>query len=254
MEKEQREIRKKAVEFIKKYDLNKKSLTVTRLRGIIESLNFCIVDYWHSIKNKPDVTVLLKKIGAEDLAKQAKGFTYYKSEERYVFLCGDLTADDTLAVLLHELGHICLNHLEPEGIISDTSVQRDEAAYLFSVFVRRRCKKSGQIKMLRATAVIAAVLVLACTAALIFHYTVSRKMITRNGQTIIQVGDIGMDAVLQPHCYWTVGGEVFHLWMDCQHIRNSSTIYVGSVEESEKDTCCKTCYKKFCERYGSSSE
>lgn len=254
MEKEHKEILKRAVEFIKKYDLNKKSLTVTRLRDIIESLNFCIVDYWRSIKNEPNVTVFLKRIGAENLAKEEKAFTYYKSDERYVFLCGDLTADDTLVVLLHELGHIRLNHLEPEGIISNTSVQREDEAFLFSLFVRVRCKKSRQIKMLRATAVIAVALVLTSYAALIFHYTVSKETITQDGQTIIQVGDTGIDAALRPHCYWTIGGEVFHLWTDCQHIRNSSTIYVGSVEESEKDTCCKTCYKKFCEHYISGSE
>ena len=60
MEKEHKEILKRAVEFIKKYDLNKKSLTVTRLRDIIESMNFCIVDYWRSIKNEPNVKVLFE--------------------------------------------------------------------------------------------------------------------------------------------------------------------------------------------------
>ncbi|GEM_PF-5845012 len=254
METTHKEIRKKAVAFIKKYNLDKTSLTVARLRTIAESLNFGIVDYWHHMKNTPEVTALFRKIGGEELSKQVKAFLYYTNEERYIFLCADLIADDTVAVLLHELGHIYLDHLEPEGIIHDTGTQREDEALLFSLYVREICARSSQFRMFHAFSVVAAALVLISAGVFLFRYMSAEKNVTYNGQTIIQVGDTGTDAFLKPHCYWTIGGEVFHLRLDCQHIRNSSTVYVGSIEESEKEACCKTCYKEFCARYGDEAE
>ena len=48
--------------------------------------------------------------------------------------------------------------------------------------------------------------------------------------------------------YWTHYGHVYHLSEDCQHLNNSDTIVVGTVEEAiaaNKSRLCKTCLKNW---------
>mgnify|MGYP005780276401 CR=1 FL=1 len=46
-------------------------------------------------------------------------------------------------------------------------------------------------------------------------------------------------------CYWTKSGEVYHLYSDCQHIKNSSIVFSGPVSESGKERVCRTCYSRY---------
>lgn len=251
----QSNIRKSAIKFVQKYNLNKRNLAIAELRKIIESLSFGVVDYWQSRENEPETVLLLKKAQATELYRFTKGFTYCTEEGKLIFICADMSTDDTIEVLLHEIGHIVLGHLETEGIIYNTSTQQECEAFYFSQYVRERCRNSGRIKLIKAGSIALAALLLVCTAAVVLHYTtIPREAVTEDGKTIVRVSGLGMDAFMQPHYYWTAGGEVFHLWPDCQHLRNSPTIYVGSLEKSGKESCCKTCYKKFCEQYESQAE
>ena len=48
--------------------------------------------------------------------------------------------------------------------------------------------------------------------------------------------------------YWTHYGHVYHMTEDCQHLNNSDTIIVGTVDEAvaaNKSRLCKTCAKQF---------
>lgn len=49
----QKKTKKSAAAFIEKYGLNKETLTVSRLREIIESLDFIVVDYRSNVKTIP---------------------------------------------------------------------------------------------------------------------------------------------------------------------------------------------------------
>ncbi len=250
----QKKIKKRAAAFIEKYGLTKDTLTVSKLREIIESLDFSVVDYRSNVKNDSDVSALLDKTQATELHLYTKSFIYYTPEEKYVFLCMEMSADDTIDVLLHELGHIYLDHLDTDGIVHNTSIQKEREAFFFSQYIQQRCRKGKRVQRMKFAGIALAALVLFCTAAWIVHNAVFRKSVVEDGQTIILVGDTGTRAFLQPHCYWTDGGKVFHLWLNCQHISNSSTVYVGPLEESGKEVCCKTCYKKFCQQFSSETE
>lgn len=46
-------------------------------------------------------------------------------------------------------------------------------------------------------------------------------------------------------CYWTKSGEVYHLYDDCQHIKNSSSVFTGTVSDSGKERVCRTCYSRY---------
>lgn len=250
----QKNIKKRAVAFIQKYELTKDTLTITRLREIIESLDFYVVDYRSNVKNNSEVCALLDKTQTTQLHLYTKSFIYYTPQEKYVFLCMDMSTDDTIDVLLHEIGHIYLDHLDTDGLVHNTSVQKEREAFFFSQYIQQRCRKSKRVQRIKFAGIVLAALVVLFTAAWAIYNTVFIKSIVEDGQTIIFVGDRGTRAFLQPHCYWTDGGKVFHLWLDCQHISNSSTVYVGPLEKSGKEVCCKTCYKKFCQQFFSETE
>ena len=57
----QKNIRKSAIKFVHKNNLNKKNLTAANLREIIEKYNFSVVDYWTNAKNDSDTVILLEK-------------------------------------------------------------------------------------------------------------------------------------------------------------------------------------------------
>lgn len=44
--------------------------------------------------------------------------------------------------------------------------------------------------------------------------------------------------------YWTESGEVYHLYKDCQHIRDSIEVFSGTPDSSGKERCCKTCLSR----------
>lgn len=41
--------------------------------------------------------------------------------------------------------------------------------------------------------------------------------------------------------YWTPGGKVYHLTLDCPTLKRSKNIHSGSVSASGKSRCCKVC-------------
>ena len=45
--------------------------------------------------------------------------------------------------------------------------------------------------------------------------------------------------------YWTKSGTVYHIYYDCQHLKNSVSVQSGSKSLSGKDRCCKTCYARY---------
>jgi hypothetical protein len=52
----------------------------------------------------------------------------------------------------------------------------------------------------------------------------------------VYVGEDGKNVV-----YWTPGGSVYHVSMNCATLKNSNTIIHGTISESGKDSRCKIC-------------
>lgn len=78
----QKNIRKSAIKFVHKNNLNKKNLTAANLREIIEKYNFSVVDYWTNAKNDSDTVILLEKAQATELCQYTKGFTYSSQDNK----------------------------------------------------------------------------------------------------------------------------------------------------------------------------
>lgn len=63
----------------------------------------------------------------------------------------------------------------------------------------------------------------------------------------IEGGEIETEILESNKVYWTKSGTVWHLYSDCSHIKNSSDVIYGSVEEaisSGKIKLCSNCEKR----------
>lgn len=95
--------------------------------------------------------------------------------------------------------------------------------------------KDADPKTKKLASIVAAVALLIGVGCSIDYNPVSQEGVAQAAQTLS-----GTDV------YWTKGGGVYHLSEDCQHLNNSDTLILGTVEEAVaagKARLCKTCAK-----------
>lgn len=137
--------------FIKKFEV--KRLDYSKLNDIINYLGFKIKrfdSYSQRSKN------LLIELDLVEYAKYNKCFTYSGKDMKLVFLSDFLKEKDSIVLLLHEIGHIMLEHIfNDKGLISDNVAYENEAnefAFLVQKQVQRiRIKKGIGLTALYAT-------------------------------------------------------------------------------------------------------
>lgn len=253
-------LNKVAHEFIKKHCLLTDSLTVNKIKDIIKSYGFKIYEYGDYCHEAEE---LLKRIDASEYAEHTNSFTYYDGDNMIVFIRAGLGEDDRLSLLLHECCHIYLDHPATCKTIIDTDVKREQEANHLAELILSKLNRNIKIKRISLPALTIALLLLVIVCLI--------------GQSIDNGGYIRPDisssendtqASATPHkqilsdesganeslsepaltnqsvVYWTESGEVYHLYKDCQHIRDSVEVFAGTIENSEKERCCKTCLSR----------
>ena len=114
----------KAKRFLTEYNL--KSVNLETLRNVLTRQGYILIEF-NSIFNDPDITKLINSLGIEKAIEQSKGFTYVDQYRRLVFLNEDLSNDEKLVVLAHEMGHIYCNHFTSTPIIGKDVAEEHEA-------------------------------------------------------------------------------------------------------------------------------
>lgn len=88
----------------------------------------------------------------EEYAKYNKCFTYASKDMNLIFLSDFLKEKDSVVLLLHEIGHIMLDHIfNDKGLISDNVVYENEANE-FAYLVQRQVQKRKVISCISWTA------------------------------------------------------------------------------------------------------
>ena len=125
-------IKGKAWELIKDCDMHK-SIGVAEAKKIIDDLGYTIVYY--QIGNA-EAEALLEKIGKLEYARTRSSFSYKDDSQKLVFIRKYQAIGEELIVLTHEIGHICLGHLDISGFCPDSDVRREEEAQRFALHLR----------------------------------------------------------------------------------------------------------------------
>lgn len=117
------------------------TVTLDSLVYIIEDQGYEILEY-----NLADVATnhILEKLGLTGYAKSRKAFTYKQGLARFVFIFEDLSANEKLIALAHEVGHIFCMHLKAGN--AECSVDEEYEANEFShhllhpsIWIRFKC-------------------------------------------------------------------------------------------------------------------
>ena len=99
-------IKAKVLSLLSQYNLQ--TITLDNLVFIIEDLGYEIVEY-----NLLDAATnqILESLNLLACANNRKAFTYKQGMARFVFVFEDLSAEEKLVALAHEVGHIVCKHL-----------------------------------------------------------------------------------------------------------------------------------------------
>lgn len=166
------DIKSKAKEFLRKYKLSE--VTLADLLKIISSMGYTLVEY-NNIYNDSTVSALIDSLGVEQMTQKSKGFTFADRLRRVVFLNEDLSDDEKVLVLAHEVGHIYCNHFSNSPIIGRDVIEEHEANefshYILNVSKSR--KISLFMKKKRKFLIISLTVLIATAAALTVFFSVS---------------------------------------------------------------------------------
>lgn len=162
------EIKNKAKQFLREYKLA--SVTLSDLRKVIPVLGYTIIEY-NNIYNDENVDALISALGVESATEKSKGFTYCDRHRRLVFVHEDLSDQEKLYVLSHELGHIYLNHLSNVPIIGKDVVEEHEANE-FSHYILNTSKglsfRNFVVKRKKLLVAVLIVVLVACIGTTLF--------------------------------------------------------------------------------------
>lgn len=132
-----KQVKEKVLSLFSQYNLKK--ATLDHIVYIIEDQGYELVEF-----NLVDDATnhILEKLELTDYAKSRKAFTYKKGLAKFVFIFEDLSANEKLLALAHELGHIFCEHLSD----GDTECSVDEE-YEANEFAHHLLHPSGWMKL-----------------------------------------------------------------------------------------------------------
>lgn len=117
--------------------------SISDLKKALQAQGFSLVEYSRT-SNCKEVTTLLTALRLFDYAASQSAFTYQDTNLRIVFILENLSQQEQMVLLSHELGHILCHHLDHAPITGPgTGVLQEQEANEFSADLMRynqRCK------------------------------------------------------------------------------------------------------------------
>lgn len=129
-------IKKKVSSFIRKQGIN--NISFISLTKVIEDLGYTIIQY-NNLINSDDVAIIINNLNLQDIVSCSRGFTYVGANYRLVFIHEDLSDEEKMLVLAHELGHIVCKHLKSDSIIGNDVKEEYEANEFAHYLLHQTC-------------------------------------------------------------------------------------------------------------------
>lgn len=200
--------------------------SVEDLEKALQMQGFSLVEYSRA-SNSREVTTLLTSLQLFDYAARQSAFAYQDANFRIVFLQENLSRQEKMILLSHELGHILCRHLDTTPITGPGGgvLQEQEANDFAAALQRynRTCRPRHTAHKLGI-----AVLVVVLAATLILTLSQHRTSSFLSPQEIV---------------YTTATGKCFHR-EDCRYVVGKSNTTAVTVREAQEDgyTPCTWCF------------
>lgn len=108
--------------------------------------------------------------------------------------------------------------------------------------VQAKLKKHRTLFAVLLTLVICLVTILLFKTPLLTNRESSSPSEITQSPSIHSVSDLPV-ATSSP-CFWTESGTVYHLYRDCQYLKNSRVVFSGNSSEAEKERVCEICRRR----------
>lgn len=209
-------IKTKAHSFIKEFKLNpSKIFSLRELAKIAELLNFKIY------RPSSEDDIVLNKLNIDKDFRKKSAFSYAKGEIRYVFIYSKISDEAVATLLLHELAHIYLKHLEKSTIPTESD-EIEADLFVSCIF------KEFHNKRIRFTALNSFICVLTAIMLVVsVHNSRENETIAEVDTTISAITSVtnseqeeNSEIVVitksgkkyhKPNCYHVIGSEVIEL-------------------------------------------
>ncbi|MBP3415146.1 MAG: ImmA/IrrE family metallo-endopeptidase [Clostridia bacterium] len=116
--------------FVKKYELTE--ISSESLIASLEKMGYTLIEY-SKITNQPDVETLLSATGLKAFSLGVRAFYYHDKNMRLVFVEENLSDDERLLLLSHEIGHIMCDDAHSGKDRAD--IYRERSASEFSHYL-----------------------------------------------------------------------------------------------------------------------
>ena len=209
--------------FTKKYKLV--SVDYFSLKNVVGRMGYTIIEF-SSIFNERDIETVIHNLNLEENILKSRAFTYVSSEYRLVFVNEDLSDDEKLIVLCHEIGHIVCEHFSAVPVIGNDVKDEYEANEFAHYLLNQNCfSKMKNVISIHRKAVIASVAALFLVIGSLIAY---RIIYNRN--------------VYNDNFYITTTGERYHK-KECIFVKNKNNVKKLTKEdfENKKYSPCDMC-------------
>lgn len=227
-------IKHTAIKFTKTIRLHNRNINLKNLSAAVSKRNFAVRKYSTS-------DTLLVSFGLYDEAQDADALSFIDENGiGHIFIDDSMPEQKQLFALAHELGHILLKH-DPK---KQGKRQFEREANLFAHYLL-----DSDYDIKRLFAIIKALIVVLCLLfSLIFCllcYSIPNK---KQGSEKMQTSSNNLPPYDKNNYtttyYYTPNGEVYHIYRDCQYIRNSNVVYTTSTNIDGIERICSVCEKR----------
>ena len=189
-------VKKKAHDFCRKYKLQEP--TYKDISNIAQIIGFTVIEFNYIYNDEP-VAILIEKLNLSEDIIRTKGFTYADSHYRLIFINEDLSDEEKLMVMTHEMGHIVCGHFSHANIIG-LDVQEEHEANEFTHYVLKpriveKVSRYVNVHKLIAVIAVAAIIILLIGMIVLCNKQKEKKYygeyyITESGQKYHEEGCI----------------------------------------------------------------
>lgn len=135
--------KKKAMQFVRKYNLKANTLTRETIRDILKRQGFLLFRHNKFGRSSDKVDAVLRSLRLTEYAEGRDSFVYTSSTDKAVFVYSQIDEEAELYLLLHEMGHIACNHPVQHGVLAYNDVLCEQEANAFAFYVVQyiNCRK-----------------------------------------------------------------------------------------------------------------
>lgn len=216
-------VRQAVNQFIKQNRIT--TINYLALKEVVKNIGFTVIEF-NNIFNDKDIETVIQNLGLNETVLQSRGFTYTDKNYRLVFINEDLSNEEKLYVISHELGHIVCNHYSTSPIIGRDVKEEHEANEFSHYLLKNNLLRNFKIAISEHKRMaIALISVLFVISSLVVAGFVINKEKSYYGDFYIT----------------TTGGRYHQA--DCIHIKNHNNIERLTKEqfESKEYKPCGTC-------------